>query len=431
MTEDDLEIPLQHVLADRGRPDPASVAALLGGIDALPPRRARPWAPAAAAVLAVSLIGLVGVIALRPPLYIGGPPRPPDPAAFAGDPRLDACFADAGEVEAAFEMRAARDYQRHLPGMLRSPELEVDDPAFVVIFAGDVSLPRIQPASGDGQIVCVLVGDTPNVYVGVDTSGLLAVVPMRSTAPTAVVPSPVPTATPVAGPTVAPAPAWATDLTGQLECDGPPDTLGQDVESPTPFEPAPTLEAALEVLLLNYSSLPTAGWEPIEVDGHWARHRYLVDGRTKVVAISTDQFEDLPPDIGWEVVGVRACDSSEFDPATTPDAAVTVWLDRDGQRVNTNRVASHIGPEHCGWTSVVFLRLRGVQYLRDPKGVLAESTIGLFDPDIALPTEAIDTGFHTPEWRLFTVPGADAVFVRTPVGGVERWPRTRDEVGCA
>ena len=25
---------------------------------------------------------------------------------------------------------------------------------------------------------------------------------------------------------------------------------------------------------------------------------------------------------------------------------------------------------------------------------------------------------------------ADAVFVRTPVGGVERWPRTRDEVGC-
>ena len=183
-------------------------------------------------------------------------------------------------------------------------------------------------------------------------------------------------------------------------------------------------------MLLNYSSLPTVGWEPIEIDGHWARHRYRVDGRTKVVAISTDQFEDLPPDIGWEVVGVRACDSSEFDPATTPDADVTIWLDRDVRRVNANQVASHVGSDYCGWASVVLLRLNNLQYLRDPNEVLTDSTIGLFDLDIALPAGAIDTGFHTAEWRLFTVFGADAVFVRTPVGGVERWPRTRDEVGC-
>lgn len=30
-----------------------------------------------------------------------------------------------------------------------------------------------------------------------------------------------------------------------------------------------------------------------------------------------------------------------------------------------------------------------------------------------LPSDAVDTGYHTPKRRLFTIPGGDAVFVQT------------------
>ncbi len=431
---DDLENRLEHMLADRGRPDPVSVEALLNGIDALPPRRARPLAPAAAAVLAVALIGLVGIVALHPPLYLGGPPLPPNPAAFAGDPRLDACFGDAGEVEAAFEMRAARDYQRHLPGMLRSPELEVDDPAFVVVFAGDVSLPRVQPASGEGQIVCVLVGDTPNVYVGVDTSGLLAVVPMRSAAPTATVPSPVPTATPVAGPTVAPAPAWAADLTGQLECGMINASIGNEVVvAAEPMDPVATPEGALGILLgagRAYAWLPATGFEPAIIEGDWALHRYTVDGRLKVIAISTKRFEQSRDDIGWEIVGLRACNPAEFDPADGLSDGSTIWLDDAGDRVPTAMIFSRPGPGHCGWESATFLHLEGSLYLRDPEDVLAGRTVMSFATVDAMPADAVDTGLHTSEWRLFTVRDTRVVYVKAGDGVIERWARAIDQFAC-
>lgn len=48
-----------------------------------------------------------------------------------------------------------------------------------------------------------------------------------------------------------------------------------------------------------------------------------------------------------------------------------------------------------------------------------------------LPSDAVDTGYHTPKRRLFTIPGGDAVFVQTEAGLVERWARARDDVGCA
>ncbi len=430
---DDLDRRLGELLADQGRPDPSVVGALLDGIGRLPRRRAHRWLPAAA-VGAIALIGLAGIIALRPSTGLGGPPLPPDPAAFAGDPRMTACYAGAGEVEAAFEMRHARDYQRHLPGMLRSPELEVDDPAFVVIFVGEVSLPRIGPASGDGQIVCVLVGDTPNVYVGVDTTGLQATVPIAGDDPGPASPPPVATATATAaaGPTVEPAPAWVVDLAGQLECDGRLVDVGMEVPTDIgPMDPGATPEEALEHLLTGaYVWLPAGGFERPQIDGTWALHRYVVGGRLKVIAVSTNRFPGIPEEVGWEVVGMRACDPAEFDARDGLTDATTLWLSADDVVVPTGRIFSRPGPGHCGWEDVTFLHFEDQLYLRDPKGVLADSTIGRFDPDIALPAEAIDTGFHTPEWRLFTVSGADAVFVRTPVGGVERWPRTRDEVGC-
>lgn len=218
---DDFETRVETWLRERARPDPASLEAARGSIDTLPPRRRpqRAWLAGVAAVAAVLAIGASALfLSLRPngtaPTLPGGP-VPPDPAAFAGDPRLAACFGTAGPVEFAFEMPHARDYQRHFPAMLLAPELDVDDPTFVVVFASDApplvggagppsatSDPLTSPNLNE-RWVCILVGDTPNLYENVDISGMrldLGEVPAKppSAAPTSspVSPSSTPTLTP-------------------------------------------------------------------------------------------------------------------------------------------------------------------------------------------------------------------------------------------
>jgi hypothetical protein len=346
---------------------------------------------------------------------------------------MDACFAGAGQVEAAFEMRHARDYQRHLPGMLRAPELEVEDPGFVVVFSGDVAIGGVPPASGDGQTVCILAGDTPNVYSGVDTTGLQATVSIVGDEPRPSSPMPSPSASTAAGPTVQPAPAWVADLQGQLDCDGPIADLGQEVPPDFgPFDPAPSPDRAIQGLLETgmYAWLPARGFEPPQVEGRWALHRYVVEGSLKVIAVSTNAFAEVPDEVGWEVVGLRACDPSEFDPAHGLSDDTTLWLDTDGQPVRSDRIFSRPGPGHCGWEGVTFLHLGDELYLRDPEGVLASRTARPFRQVAALPADAIDTGLHTATHRLFTVPDEQLVYVRSKGGTIERWGRALDEIGC-
>jgi hypothetical protein len=430
---DDLEPRLRDLLAERGRLDRTGVTALLDGIATLPTRRTRPWMRAAAAVAAIALVGLGAFIAFRPSDGPGGPPVPPDPAAFAGDPRMDACFAGAGDVEAAFEMRHARDYQRHLPGMLRSPELEVDDPGFVVVLAGDVGVGgNGGPRPETGKSVCVLVGATPNLYTGVDVAGLVATLPGGSGDPTPG-PTPTPTATTAAGPTVEPGPFWVADLAGQLVCDGPVMDFGGEVPAePGPMDPAATPAEALEYLLVaRYAWLPATGWEPPQVEGPWALHRYVVDGRLKAIAVSTNRFPGIPDDVGWEVVGQRACDPSEFDPGDGLTDDTTLWLDAEGQRAPTARIFSRRGAGHCGWEAIIFLYVEDKLYLRDLKGELADQTAGPFREVAALPADAVDTGLHTDNWHLFTVPDERFIYIRTNDGTIERWGRGSDDIGCA
>jgi hypothetical protein len=162
----------------------------------LPPRRRRlaGWLRVAPAVAtAVVAILLVSVALTRLAPGPTGAPRPPDPAAFAGDPRMDRCGATGlGQAIAVFEISHAAEYQIHLPAMGRSPELERPDPALVVIYAGRAPLGGADGAGGaspqpgstsvanpgpNAHDVCILVGDDPataevNVYAAVDTTGL-------------------------------------------------------------------------------------------------------------------------------------------------------------------------------------------------------------------------------------------------------------------
>jgi hypothetical protein len=195
---DDFEPRVQRWLRERGEVDPATVEAIAGRVAALPPRHTGPrrgWLMTAAAAVLVVVALSVGILVL-PPVHSGGPPAPPDPAAFAGDPRLASCFGGAGEVQYAFEMTHARDYQRYLPNMLLAPELDVDDPGFVVVFGSGVT-PNVgllgAPGASRGpqtapppshRYVCIVVGDTPNLYSDVDIDGLRATIDGSSTVPT-------------------------------------------------------------------------------------------------------------------------------------------------------------------------------------------------------------------------------------------------------
>ena len=247
-------------------------------------------------------------------------------------------------------------------------------------------------------------------------------------------PTPTPAATPSASPAVQVRPAWVADLAGQLECDGPMiANMGQEVpEDVGPFDPAPTADGAIEGLLEvgMYAWLPKRGFESSRVEGHWALHRYVVDGALKAVVVSTNHFPEVPEEVGWEVVGLRACDPSEFDPAHGLPQETTLWLDAAGDLVRADRIFSRPGPGHCGWEGVTFLELGRDQYLRDVKGVLDSHTERPFRTVARLPGDAIDTGLHTDRLHLFTVPDERVVYVRTMDGTIERWSRSSEPIGC-
>lgn len=455
---DDLERNLKRWMQDRGAVDSDSIRNVGERISDLPARH--PWRPSALAAAGLILALGMAALVVGPRLGVGtnqpSVPVPPDPAAFAGDPRLDLCGATVSSALAVFEMDHARDYRLHLPAMGLSPELDVDDPAFVLVyrapfpFAGGAPAPQ----SGASQVadstpvptmapghhdVCVVVGTAPSIadriiYADVDTAGLTMIVSSVAPTPSSSTPSAESTrSSSTAGPpTIVPRPAWAADLAGQLDCIGPPANIGAEVDQPlSPEILGSTAEEALQVFLGPsnlYASLPTEGFGPSQVDEHWASFGYDVDGRLKAVVVLTDQT-DMEP--GWTVVGLRACDASEFDPATPLTFPVTVWTDAHGQRVSTEVIRSTPGPGHCGWESTIWLHFAPdhALFFRDPNRVMREWTTTRFVLDAALPAEARDTGYRSGLGKLWIKDGGDAWLVLP--GRVEHWPRSIDaQIGC-
>lgn len=465
---DDFDERARRWLQDQAEPDPTALRAVVARIDILPPRRRDRlpgrWLAVAAVfvLLLASLPTILGGNAGRgggAPGSSGASPTPPDPAAFAGDPRLRACFSGAFPVEFVFEMRHARDYQTHFPAMGLAPELDVDAKAFAVVFAAgagpfpitraapDPSAspePTVSPTPETSRSVCILVDGTPNLYTGVDIAGMTVTLPGEASAPasssspvSAAPPtprSPVPASTVASGPTVAPAPAWAADLLGQLQCDGPPQSVGGEtgeVGGETGSQVSPEAALVAFTAATFFTSVPARGYERAALDPHWARFEHRVDGRIKAIVILTDAGPGPKPG-GWTVVGLRACDPAEFAPAAGITGALsTVWLDGNDRRVNTTVLSEIVGPEHCGWESTIWLRLDGALFIRDPRGVLRADTVGAYEAHATLPRTARSTGYHDAGRIIWRVPtDADSIYV-VSTGGVERWPRATDPMmGC-
>jgi len=226
-------------------------------------------------------------------------------------------------------------------------------------------------------------------------------------------------------------PAWVPDLAGQLECDGAVANIGGEV--PDAFggdAPGDSPAAALASFLgpnNPFASLPAAGYTQIHLDQNWASYAHIFEGRSRAIIVLSDATEFRT---GWLVVGLRACDASEFDPSVPLTFSVTIWTDAAGNRVSTETIRSAPGPGHCGWDSAIWLIVDGNLYFGDPEGVMREWTTTTFEPNAQLPATASDSGYRTGAWALWLDPGGDAYMVSE--GQIERWPRSVDPyIGCA
>ncbi len=161
-----LEAGLTAWFEERGRPNPAELATVRATISGLPARRRRGgpvWIGlAAAAAVAVVVGGILLSSRLAPPSTAGASG---DPAAFANDPRLAACAKQhVAEPTTVFEMTHAQWFPLYFPGWWRgAPELEVDDPALVVIgreqtVSGSRPAGSADPADRRGYQMCIAVG---------------------------------------------------------------------------------------------------------------------------------------------------------------------------------------------------------------------------------------------------------------------------------
>jgi len=79
-------------------------------------------------------VAILLALVIVSPSFGGHPPA--DPALVASDGRFALCNGTIADAEYAFEIPIARDYQYYLPQMSASPDLNLGDPAFIVIFRG-------------------------------------------------------------------------------------------------------------------------------------------------------------------------------------------------------------------------------------------------------------------------------------------------------
>lgn len=178
---------------------------------------------------------------------------------------------------------------------------------------------------------------------------------------------------------------------------------------------------------------PSEGFVVERTDGDRVLLSYDVGEATKVSVIAAAAIRDHNDDVGWGVETWAQCDPSELPADVARELGHVVWEDTDGERVPVTTVTSYQGPEHCDWQDVTFLHLRDATFLRDTRGVLADSLVTTWSDDVDLPAEATDTGFRHDGRQLWLARDGSAAFLvsTSDAGDVERWPATRGLVGCA
>ncbi|MGZ0235414.1 hypothetical protein [Streptomyces sp. CPS1] len=214
-----------------------------------------------------------------------------------------------------------------------------------------------------------------------------------------------------------------------LECDGRIfDGTGPDGWSESDGGATPEQGLALYLGMFQ-PELPDHGYRVERRAADRVLFSLDVGGRTKAAVVVA---KDQPHRPGWGPETSASCDPAELPPSFTATTGREIWTGRDGRRVPVTTLESASGPEHCGWESAHFLDMGRRNYVRDPKGVLADA--GLLTAPYRsrvghLPADAYDTGYRYHDWRLWLTPDRATAYVRT-AHGVEAWPLLKRKAGC-
>lgn len=197
-----------------------------------------------------------------------------------------------------------------------------------------------------------------------------------------------------------------------------------------PTESASDPDGALQRFLdMHPLALPEEGYAPVGRDTDRLLYAHTVEASPKVAIIVAKTTTSDSTD-RWTVETYATCDPAEYHPSADDELSVDIWLDSEDNRVPTSIVTTHKGAEHCGWESVTFLIFEDRQYIRDPRGLLAEFV--WFDDRAKLPVDATDTGYHH-EGRHLWISGDEAVAYLVVGDQVEAWPapNSTDPIACA
>jgi len=449
---DDFEDLLKRWLRDRGATDRSAFEAMAGHVAVLPPRRARQVGPLAAAAAVVVAIGLAA-FALAPPFGSvssqPSSPVPPDPAAFAGDPRLGRCAnAHVEEAIDVFEMTHARDYHGYLPAMLLAPELDVDAPAFVVVFRDpfwymkirgglplrkDAPEPARQSPEPMHHDLCVLVGADPataemNAYENVDITGLTAILPAGADTspipPTPAIASGSAPSTP-SGPTPTPYPPWAGDASAALACSGAPRWFARDqlpnLDGLRAESAGSAIHSFVEQIRVSDVDFPVVGIVMRTTIDDAALATLEVDGAAKAAVVVRQS--GVGPQVPWVVTSVAACAASELD-LTTPTGRhpIGVWTDATGTEVPASILS---GTADCYRGTQV--RFEGGLYMRSPNEELnPEAVESTWAADVPVPISASPTAYQSGDLRLFLGLEGRTIYIGS-TGHAERLPHVRGD----
>jgi hypothetical protein len=457
---DDFDARVREWMAARGRTTDEDVRGLVASVAAFPPRRPNRRLLALVATVVLGL-GLAAVTAPRVG-EIGARPEPPDPAAFAGDPRMATCRVDLSPALYAFELERARDYTLHLPAAGRAPELEVDEPAFVVVYAGEQPFgsgggfrPTGSPAPDrtnqpGHHDLCVLVGrmaTTPShIYTDVDVSGLTAAIdapPSIAATPTASM-SPVPATAPLAGPPTPPDPAaFAGDPRLDACVANGGGALfafevgrGRDVPRYLPGLYGPEFEASHDRVLVVVHRDPLfvrRGPNP-RSQAPGVRDVCVVFGPAVGGSITPGYLDVSLEGFDAGLAATAVGPPYQADGDRFPHYPGVAILDPGGDIADPNVIAlwqpscrPNVPFLQVGWPigapSTEFDNTR--RFVGDVQGVLDRShgVVSAFDADADLPPDATATGYRTDDFELWLSPttGDAAAYLRFE-DHVERWP---------